>query len=73
VDLNTALRLGEKIPRNTIRVAESGIHSGADVAKLRAVGYEAFLIGESLMKAASPGQSLRTLMKDAVAEKASAN
>jgi indole-3-glycerol phosphate synthase len=73
VDLNTALRLGEKIPRNTIRVAESGIHSGADVAKLRAVGYDAFLIGESLMKAASPGQALRTLMKDAVAEKASAN
>jgi indole-3-glycerol phosphate synthase len=73
VDLNTALRLGEKIPRNAIRVAESGIHSGADVAKLRAVGYDAFLIGESLMKAASPGQALRTLMKDAVAEKASAN
>ncbi|PYV86136.1 MAG: indole-3-glycerol-phosphate synthase TrpC, partial [Acidobacteria bacterium] len=38
-----------------------------------AVGYDAFLIGESLMKAASPGQALRTLMKDAVAEKASAN
>ncbi|MFZ0957705.1 MAG: indole-3-glycerol phosphate synthase TrpC, partial [Candidatus Sulfotelmatobacter sp.] len=50
VDLETALRLGEKIPPHVVRVAESGIHSGADVARLRAAGYHAFLVGESLMR-----------------------
>lgn len=69
VDLNTAIRLGEKIPNNVVRVAESGIHSGQDIARLRAAGYDAFLIGESLMKAASPGDALRNLLKAALAEK----
>jgi indole-3-glycerol phosphate synthase len=71
VDLNTALCLGEKIPQNVVRVAESGIHSGADVAKLRAAGYDAFLVGESLMKAPLPGEALRALISNAVAEKTS--
>lgn len=69
VDINTALRLGEKIPKGVVRVAESGIHSGSDVAKLRAAGYGAFLIGESLMRAQYPGEALVTLMKDAMAER----
>jgi indole-3-glycerol phosphate synthase len=65
VDLETALRLGEQIPDNAVRVAESGIHNGADIARLLAAGYDAFLIGESLMKAASPGQALRKLLAEA--------
>jgi len=65
VDLDTALRLASLIPKNVVRVAESGIHSGADVARLRAAGYQAFLIGESLMKAESPGDALRTLIAEA--------
>jgi indole-3-glycerol phosphate synthase len=69
VDLNAAIRLGEKIPNDVVRVAESGIHSGQDIARLRAAGYDAFLIGESLMKAASPGDALRNLLTAAVAEK----
>ena len=62
VDLNTALSLAEKIPANVVRVAESGIHSYEDVARLRAAGYDAFLVGESLMRAASPGAALRELI-----------
>jgi indole-3-glycerol phosphate synthase len=65
VDLKTAFRLADLIPKNALAVAESGIHSGADLARLRAVGYKAFLIGESLMKAKAPGQALRTLLIDA--------
>jgi indole-3-glycerol phosphate synthase len=65
VDVNTALRLAELIPRNVISVAESGINNGADIARLRAAGYKAFLIGESLMKAASPGEALKVLLADA--------
>jgi indole-3-glycerol phosphate synthase len=68
VDLETALRLGEQIPDNVVRVAESGLHNGADIARLKAAGYDAFLIGESLMKAASPGQALRKLLAEAGSE-----
>lgn len=68
VDLNTAFRLADRIPKNVLRVAESGIKSGANIARLRAAGYDAFLIGESLMKAASPGQALHALLVESQQE-----
>ena len=63
VDLGTALWLAEKFPAGVLKVAESGIHSAEDVVQLRAAGYDAFLVGESLMRAASPGEALRELMR----------
>jgi indole-3-glycerol phosphate synthase len=68
VDLNTALDLAERIPGNVTRVAESGIRSSDDIAHLRAAGYDAFLIGESLMRAASPADTLRELLAPVNAE-----
>jgi len=68
VDVNTGLRLAELIPQNVISVAESGIDNGADIARLRAAGYQAFLIGESLMKAESPGEALQSLIAEAECE-----
>jgi indole-3-glycerol phosphate synthase len=65
VDLDTAFRLVEKIPSPCVRVAESGIQSGSDIVRLRSAGYEAFLIGESLMKADRPGDALTALMEEA--------
>src|SRR6266853_6069353 len=65
VNLETAFRLVEKMPAACVRVAESGIHSGADIARLRSAGYEAFLIGESLMKAERPGEALAKLKEEA--------
>jgi indole-3-glycerol phosphate synthase len=65
VDLETAFRLAEKIPAGCVRVAESGIQSGADIGRLRSVGYDAFLIGQSLMKEARPGEALGKLMEEA--------
>lgn len=62
VDAETAFRLAERIPKNVVRVAESGIRSGEDIARLRAAGYQAFLIGESLMRAERPGEALRELI-----------
>ncbi|HEX9111970.1 MAG TPA: indole-3-glycerol phosphate synthase TrpC [Terriglobales bacterium] len=67
VTLETALRLAKKMPDGCFRVAESGIHSGADLACLRTAGYEAFLIGESLMKAERPGMALMNLLEEAKA------
>jgi len=68
VDVNTGVRLAELIPQNVISVAESGIDNGADIARLRAAGYQAFLIGESLMKAESPGEALQSLIAEAECE-----
>jgi len=62
VDTETAFRLAERIPKSVVRVAESGIGSGEDIARLRAAGYQAFLIGESLMRAERPGEALRALV-----------
>jgi indole-3-glycerol phosphate synthase len=63
VDLQTAFDLAEKFPSDVVRVAESGIHSGEDMTRLRAAGYDAFLVGESLMRASSPGDALRELIR----------
>jgi indole-3-glycerol phosphate synthase len=62
VDLNRAFDLADKFPTGVVRVAESGIHSPEDVTRLREAGYQAFLVGESLMRASSPGQALRQLL-----------
>jgi indole-3-glycerol phosphate synthase len=72
VDLATALRLAEEIPKGALAVAESGMENGVDIARLRAAGYGAFLIGETLMKATAPGEVLRGLMADATASVSSA-
>jgi indole-3-glycerol phosphate synthase len=62
VELQTAVGLAEEIPTNIVRVAESGIHTSADVSRLRAAGYHAFLVGESLMRAEHPGEALQELL-----------
>ena len=62
VDLNTSLQLAKRIPAGVVKVAESGIESATDIARLRDAGFDAFLIGETLMRAASPGEALRALL-----------
>ena len=62
VDVRASEALIERIPREVVAVSESGLRSGADVERLRALGYRAFLIGERFMAAADPGAELRTLL-----------
>lgn len=62
VDPETAFRLAGLLPKNVVRVAESGIQTAEDIARLRAAGYQAFLVGESLMRANSAGDALRELL-----------
>jgi indole-3-glycerol phosphate synthase len=62
VDLNTSLQLASRMPKNVVKVAESGIETRNDIAGLRQAGYDAFLIGESLMRAPRPGDALRELL-----------
>lgn len=62
VTLETSLRLAEHMPDGVLRVSESGIHDARDVARLRAAGYTAFLVGEHLMKSADPAAALQQLV-----------
>ncbi len=67
VDLNTSLELAELMPAGVVKVAESGIESANDIARLRQSGFDAFLVGEYLMRAPRPGEALHDLLTQAVA------
>jgi indole-3-glycerol phosphate synthase len=62
VTLETSLELAGHMPKGALLVSESGIHTAADIAKLRAAGYSAFLVGEHLMKSSDPSGALRALV-----------
>ena len=62
VSLDRACELAAHLPRSAVHVAESGIHTRDDMQRLRDAGYEAFLIGESLMKQPRPGEALKSLL-----------
>ena len=61
VDLEVSLRLAEEIPDSAVKVAESGIATADDIRKLREAGYQAFLVGEHLMKSGDPAGALKAL------------
>jgi indole-3-glycerol phosphate synthase len=63
VHLETSLELVEAIPEECIAVSESGLHSHEDLKRLRRAGFDAFLIGEHLMKRDDPGAALRELLR----------
>ncbi|MEO7650171.1 MAG: indole-3-glycerol phosphate synthase TrpC [Bryobacteraceae bacterium] len=65
VTLETSLRLAARIPAHVLKVAESGIHSAADVRRLLDAGYHAFLVGEHLMKSPDPAAAVRSLREGA--------
>jgi indole-3-glycerol phosphate synthase len=62
VSLETSLALVDQIPSTVVRVAESGIATREDLARLQAAGFDAFLIGESFMRQPDPGAALATLV-----------
>ena len=62
VSLDVSLRLADQMPDGVVRVAESGIHSAADVQRLKAAGYSAFLVGEHLMKSGDPAAAVKALI-----------
>jgi indole-3-glycerol phosphate synthase len=55
-DLALSERLIPQFPRHVIAVSESGIHTGADAARVKAAGAHAILVGEALMKAPDPAE-----------------
>lgn len=69
VRIETALELASRLPQGLVRVAESGIHSASDIARLRVAGFDAFLIGESLMRQPDPERALASLLAPSSAQR----
>lgn len=65
VSLDVSVRLSYLMPDSVIRVSESGIHTRADIELLREAGFDAFLVGESLMRAGDPTTALKQLVGNA--------
>jgi len=65
LDLDRVAALAAEIPPDRIRVAESGIHSHDDLARLHRAGYGAFLIGEHLVRSRDPEAAVRSLLQRA--------
>jgi indole-3-glycerol phosphate synthase len=61
VHLETSLNIAKYIPADVLKVSESGIFTAAHIRELRGAGFDAFLVGESLMKSGDPAASLRAL------------
>lgn len=59
--LDVSLRLRDQVPANRLLVSESGIHTAADVKRLRDANIQAFLVGEAFMRFDNPSEGLRTL------------
>lgn len=57
-DVENSFRLAELLPKDAVKVSESGISNPATVKALRQAGFRGFLIGENFMKTADPGTSL---------------
>jgi len=64
VSLDVSIRLSRLIPKEEIVIAESGIVSSEDIKRLRGEGIQVFLIGETFMRAKSPGAELAKLLSE---------
>jgi indole-3-glycerol phosphate synthase len=62
VDLNTCIELRQHVPAEICFVAESGIHTVSDVARLAKEGIDAMLVGETLVKSRDVGKKVRELV-----------
>lgn len=63
VSLNYSKKLAELIPKEFIKVSESGISNVSDVQELQQFGYQGFLIGENFMKTDNPGLAVNNFIK----------
>ena len=62
VDVEASFRLAAMMPADVVAVSESGLQSQADLARLAAAGYRAFLIGERFMTDANPAAAIAALV-----------
>ncbi|CAN5536045.1 indole-3-glycerol phosphate synthase TrpC [soil metagenome] len=65
VSVETSVELAREAPADGMLVSESGINSAHDLRRLQSMGYQGFLIGESLMRSPRPNEALLTLIREA--------
>ena len=63
-DVDNSFRLAELLPKDAIKVSESGISNPDTIRLLRQAGFHGFLIGETFMKTPNPGEALREYVKE---------
>ena len=62
-DVETSFRLAECLPKEAVKVSESGISNPQTISELRSAGFRGFLIGETFMKEQSPGIALKEFIE----------
>ena len=62
VSLETSRSLANKIPAEFVKVSESGISEVTSIKKLKAIGYQGFLVGENFMKTGNPGLAAKNFI-----------
>ena len=63
-DVENSFRLAERLPKEAVKVSESGISDPATVRALRQAGFRGFLIGENFMKTSDPGRALNEFIEE---------
>ena len=63
-DVENSFRLAELLPKDAVKVSESGISNPQTVKALRSAGFRGFLIGENFMKASHPGEALHDFISE---------
>ena len=61
VSLDVSLSLAAGMPKDSVSISESGLHTSNDLQRLHEAGYRGFLIGETLMRIDEPAEALRNL------------
>ena len=67
-DVETSYRLAERLPKEAVKVSESGISNPQTINELRSAGFQGFLIGETFMKTDNPGATLREFINDVISK-----
>lgn len=65
-DVDNSFRLAERLPKDAIKVSESGIADPTTVRALRSAGFQGFLIGETFMREPDPGEALQSFIQSIV-------
>ena len=62
-DVENSFRLAERLPKDAVKVSESGISRPETIRQLRQAGFRGFLIGETFMKTPDPGKALKQFIE----------
>lgn len=64
VDIDRSIALSDKLPKTMVRIAESGINNAEVIKKMRAAGFDGFLMGEHFMKNDNPGRAFKEFVRE---------